>query len=39
MTRDNLRIRGLSLMTSLGCNLNCEYCHIAKSRNAHSPSI
>jgi hypothetical protein len=29
-------IRGLSLITSCGCNLNCEYCWIAQSVNEHS---
>ena len=28
---DNLAINSLSLITSLGCNLSCEYCLIAKS--------
>ena len=32
-------IKGLSLLTSLGCNLNCEYCYIAKSVNANSHNL
>lgn len=32
-------IRGLSVMTSLGCNLNCEYCHIAQSVNPNSKNL
>ena len=35
----NIIIRGLSLMTSCGCNLNCEYCRIAQSVNAGSATL
>lgn len=27
--KTNHIVRGLSLITSCGCNLNCEYCWIA----------
>lgn len=32
-------LQGLSLITSCGCNLNCEYCWIAKSKNANSINL
>lgn len=32
----DLHIGALSLITSCGCNLNCEYCHIAQSVNDSS---
>ena len=35
----NNTIRGLSLITSCGCNLNCEYCWIAQSVNEISPKM
>lgn len=36
---DKIVIRGLSLMLSCGCNLNCEYCRIAQAVNAGSASL
>lgn len=38
MEHKNL-VQGLSLMTSCGCNLNCEYCRIAQSVNAGSATL
>lgn len=38
MEHNNI-IRGLSIMTSCGCNLNCEYCRIAQSVNAGSATL
>lgn len=32
-------ITSLSLMTSLGCNLNCSYCQIAKAANEKGPQL
>ena len=32
-------IRGLSLLTSCGCNLKCEYCRIAQSVNSGSAQL
>lgn len=32
-------LQGLSLITSCGCNLNCEYCWIAKSKNKNSANL
>lgn len=34
--KTNHIVRGLSLITSCGCNLNCEYCWIAQSVNENS---
>lgn len=34
--KEDLDIRALSLIMALGCNLSCEYCHIAKSRHTHT---
>lgn len=36
---DKCVIRGLSIMVSCGCNLNCEYCRIAQAVNAGSASL
>lgn len=35
----NTRIQALSLLTSVGCNLNCSYCHIAQSVNEATPEL
>lgn len=37
----NFPVKGLSLMTSCGCNLDCKYCRIAQSRhkNSHANEI
>lgn len=32
-------IEALSIITSCGCNLNCEYCHIAQAREHNSNAI
>lgn len=33
---DMVLIEGLSLITSCGCNLQCQYCRISESRNSNS---
>jgi organic radical activating enzyme len=38
MTHEFL-VQGLSLITSCGCNLNCEYCRIAQSVNSSSAGL
>lgn len=32
-------LEGLSIITSCGCNLNCEYCYIAKAKNKNSANL
>lgn len=39
LNTSHLNIEALSLMTSLGCNLDCAYCHIAQARNEDSPRL
>lgn len=38
MTHENL-VQGLSLITSMGCNLKCEYCRISQSVNSSSAGL
>lgn len=33
------KLRGISLITSCGCNLNCSYCRIAQSVNENSKTV
>lgn len=39
MRIDNLKIEALTVITSCGCNLNCEYCHIAQGVNSDSARL
>ena len=36
MRDDRLDVKALCLVMALGCNLSCEYCHIAQSRHTHT---
>lgn len=38
MTNDKL-VQGISLITSMGCNLKCEYCRISQSVNSSSAGL
>lgn len=39
MRIDSVKTGALTLITSCGCNLKCEYCHIAQAVNADSPRL
>lgn len=39
MINNNVRIEGLSIITSCGCNLNCSYCRIAQSANKKTAQL